>query len=103
MWQNYCKIRGAVSYENVNKLIVTDKLFNTLKEETTTHIGLTEQNNWLEEAKINKEYNNYFDVKHKSYRVTYKSFKGEEKYVINAKSLPRENSKFSGNWRQNKR
>ncbi|GFV42630.1 uncharacterized protein TNCV_843001 [Trichonephila clavipes] len=53
--QYYCSLRKVNSFESLCDLLISDKLFETLSMETTTHIGIREAEDWFRPIDLAKE------------------------------------------------
>ncbi|GFX40354.1 transposon Tf2-6 polyprotein [Trichonephila clavipes] len=58
-FQYYCSLRKVNSFESLCDLIISDKLFETLNKETTTHIGIREAEDWFRPIDLAKESQNF--------------------------------------------
>ncbi|GFT92660.1 integrase catalytic domain-containing protein [Trichonephila clavipes] len=54
-FQYYCSLRKVNSFESLCDLLISDKLFETLNKETTTHIGIREAEDWFRPIDLAKE------------------------------------------------
>ncbi|GFX19936.1 transposon Tf2-8 polyprotein [Trichonephila clavipes] len=54
-FQYYCSLRKVNSLESLCDLLISDKLFETLNKETTTHIGIREAEDWFRPIDLAKE------------------------------------------------
>ncbi|GBM62250.1 hypothetical protein AVEN_148875-1 [Araneus ventricosus] len=83
-WEYYCKLRKVEAYKSLKELIISDKLFQALDNDTSSHICLKQGEKWLRPQELAKECDIYFGAKQKSFdepqndlRRTFSS----EKYV----------------------
>ncbi|GBM14415.1 hypothetical protein AVEN_246581-1 [Araneus ventricosus] len=83
-WEYYCKLRKVQDYESLKELIISDKLFQALDNDTASRICLKQGEKWLRPQELAKECDIYFGAKQKSFdeprndlRRTFSS----EKYV----------------------
>ncbi|GFV93919.1 transposon Tf2-6 polyprotein [Trichonephila clavipes] len=73
-FQYYCSLRKVNSFESLCDLIISDKLFETLKKETATHIGIREAEDWFRPIDLAKECDIYISSRsgsHKEIPITY--------------------------------
>ncbi|GFS77968.1 retrovirus-related Pol polyprotein from transposon 412 [Trichonephila clavipes] len=73
-FQYYCSLRKVNSFESLCDLIISDKLFETLNKETTTHIGIREAEDWFRPIDLAKEWDIYISSRsgsHKETPITY--------------------------------
>ncbi|GFV32730.1 transposon Tf2-6 polyprotein [Trichonephila clavipes] len=73
-FQYYCSLRKVNSFESLCDLIISDKLFETLNKETTTHIGIREAEDWFRPIDLAKECDIYISSRsgsHKEIPITY--------------------------------
>ncbi|GBN25269.1 hypothetical protein AVEN_272268-1 [Araneus ventricosus] len=82
-WEYYCKLRKVEDYESLKELIISDKLFQALDNDTASHICLKQGEKWLRPQELAKECDIYFEAKQKSFdepRNDLRTF-SSEKYV----------------------
>ncbi|GFV15462.1 transposon Tf2-6 polyprotein [Trichonephila clavipes] len=65
-FQYYCSLRKVNSFESLCDLIISDKLFETLNKETTTHIGIREAEDWFRPIDLAKECDIYISSRNGS-------------------------------------
>ncbi|GFT00102.1 retrovirus-related Pol polyprotein from transposon opus [Trichonephila clavipes] len=75
-FQYYCSLRKVNSFESLCDLIISDKLFETLINETATHIGIREAEDWFRPIDLAKECDIYISISsrsgsHKETPITY--------------------------------
>ncbi|GFW68842.1 uncharacterized protein TNCV_3640551 [Trichonephila clavipes] len=73
-FQYYCSLRKVNSFESLCDLIISDKLYETLNEETATHIGIREAEDWFRPIDLAKECDIYISSRsgsHKEIPITY--------------------------------
>ncbi|GFU85400.1 hypothetical protein TNCV_2387041 [Trichonephila clavipes] len=59
-------VKKSNSFESLCDLIISDKLFETLKKETATHIGIREAEDWFRPIDLAKECDIYISSKNGS-------------------------------------
>ncbi|GBM95356.1 hypothetical protein AVEN_274867-1 [Araneus ventricosus] len=64
-WEYYCKLRKVEDYESLKELIISDKLFQALDNDTASHICLKQGEKWLRPQELAKECDIYFGAKQK--------------------------------------
>ncbi|GBM81225.1 hypothetical protein AVEN_236435-1 [Araneus ventricosus] len=83
-WEYYCKLRKVEDYESLKELIISDKLFQALYNDTASHICLKQGEKWLRPQELAKECDIYFGAKQKSFdepRNDLRRAFSSEKYV----------------------
>ncbi|GBO43594.1 hypothetical protein AVEN_19104-1 [Araneus ventricosus] len=83
-WEYYCKLRKVEDYESLKELIISDKLFQALDNDTASHICLKQGEKWLRPQELAKECDIYFGAKQKSFDEPRNDFRrtfSSEKYV----------------------
>ncbi|GFS73013.1 transposon Tf2-6 polyprotein [Trichonephila clavipes] len=69
-FQYYCSLRKVNSFESLCDLLISDKLFETLNEETATHIGIREAEDWFRPIDLAKECDIYISSRSGSRKET---------------------------------
>ncbi|GFU75640.1 DUF1758 domain-containing protein [Trichonephila clavipes] len=69
-FQYYCSLRKVNSFESLCDLLISDKLFETLNKETTTHIGIREAEDWFRPIDLAKECDIYISSRSGSRKET---------------------------------
>ncbi|GFT51343.1 integrase catalytic domain-containing protein [Trichonephila clavipes] len=54
-WQYYLKLRKVSDFDNLNDLIVSDKIFSSLEKEVASHISVRAGNDWFRPLELAKE------------------------------------------------
>lgn len=62
-WIHYCETRKANDFESLVNLIVSDKLFQTLDNELSSHTAVRQEESWLRQEELAKECDIYFTAK----------------------------------------
>ncbi|GFY17197.1 uncharacterized protein TNCV_1089731 [Trichonephila clavipes] len=65
-WQYYLKLRKVSDFDNLNDLIVSDKIFSSLKKEVASHISIRAGNDWFSPLELAKEIDLYNTSRGKS-------------------------------------
>ncbi|GFT50717.1 transposon Ty3-I Gag-Pol polyprotein [Trichonephila clavipes] len=55
-WDQYCNLRNVNDFNSLKELIVSDKLYETLDNETAVHINIKQEQNWFKPIEMGKEY-----------------------------------------------
>ncbi|GFV80245.1 integrase catalytic domain-containing protein [Trichonephila clavipes] len=58
-WQYYLKLRKVFDFDNLNDLIVSDKIFSSLEKEVASHISVRAGNDWFRPLELAKEIDLY--------------------------------------------
>ncbi|GFX56544.1 integrase catalytic domain-containing protein [Trichonephila clavipes] len=58
-WQYYLKLRKVSDFDNLNDLIVSDKIFSSLEKEVAPHISVQAGNDWFHPLELAKEIDLY--------------------------------------------
>ncbi|GFX22754.1 integrase catalytic domain-containing protein [Trichonephila clavipes] len=58
-WQYYLKLRKVSDFDNLNDLIVSDKIFSSLEKEVASHISVRAGNDWFRPLELAKEIDLY--------------------------------------------
>ncbi|GFV34771.1 integrase catalytic domain-containing protein [Trichonephila clavipes] len=58
-WQYYLKLRKVSDFDNLNDLIVSDKIFSSLEKEVASHISVRAGNDWFRPQDLAKEIDLY--------------------------------------------
>ncbi|GFX92485.1 uncharacterized protein TNCV_1707611 [Trichonephila clavipes] len=58
-WQYYLKLRKVSDFDNLNDLIVSDKIFSSLEKEVASHISVRAGNDWFRPLQLAKEIDLY--------------------------------------------
>ncbi|GFV96670.1 integrase catalytic domain-containing protein [Trichonephila clavipes] len=58
-WQYYLKLRKVSDFDNLNDLIVSDKIFSSLEKEVASHISVRIGNDWFRPLELAKELDLY--------------------------------------------
>ncbi|GFT20080.1 retrovirus-related Pol polyprotein from transposon 412 [Trichonephila clavipes] len=69
-FQYYCSLRKVNSFESLCDLLVSDKLFETLNKETSTHIDIREAEDWFRPIDLAKECDIYISSRSGSRKET---------------------------------
>ncbi|GFT86825.1 DUF1758 domain-containing protein [Trichonephila clavipes] len=69
-FQYYCSLRKLNSFESLCDLLISDKLFETLNQETATHIGIREAEDWFRPIDLAKECDIYISSRSGSRKET---------------------------------
>ncbi|GFV85178.1 integrase catalytic domain-containing protein [Trichonephila clavipes] len=69
-FQYYCSLRKVNSFESLCDLLISDKLFETLNKETSTHIGILEAEDWFRPIDLAKECDIYISSRSGSRKET---------------------------------
>ncbi|GFW21001.1 integrase catalytic domain-containing protein [Trichonephila clavipes] len=69
-FQYYCSLRKVNSFASLCDLLISDKLFETLNKETTTHIGIREAEDWVRPIDLAKECDIYISSRSGSRKET---------------------------------
>ncbi|GBL72153.1 hypothetical protein AVEN_115149-1 [Araneus ventricosus] len=83
-WEYYCKLCKVEDYESLKELIISDKLFQVLDNDTASHICLKQGEKWLRPQELAKECDIYFGAKQKSFDESWNDLKrtfSSQKYV----------------------
>ncbi|GFT01216.1 transposon Tf2-6 polyprotein [Trichonephila clavipes] len=73
-FQYYCSLRKVNSFESLCDLLISDKLFETLNKETTTHIGIREAEDWFRPIHLAKECDIYISSRSESRKDNYPQY-----------------------------
>ncbi|GFV04454.1 retrovirus-related Pol polyprotein from transposon opus [Trichonephila clavipes] len=73
-FQYYCSLRKVNSFESLCDLLISDKLFETLNKETTTHIGIREAEDWFRPIDLAKECDIYISSRSGSRKENYPQY-----------------------------
>ncbi|GFV77206.1 integrase catalytic domain-containing protein [Trichonephila clavipes] len=65
-WQYYLKLRKVSDFDNLNDLIVSDKIFSSLEKEVASHISVRAGNDWFRPLELAKEIDLYNTSRGKS-------------------------------------
>ncbi|GFX62759.1 integrase catalytic domain-containing protein [Trichonephila clavipes] len=65
-WQYYLKLRKVSDFDNLNDLIVSDKIFSSLEKEVASHISVRAGNDWFRPLMLAKEIDLYNTSREKS-------------------------------------
>ncbi|GFS74021.1 DUF1758 domain-containing protein [Trichonephila clavipes] len=65
-WQYYLKLRKISDFDNLNDLIVSDKIFSSLEKEVASHISFRTGNDWFLPLELAKEIDLYNTFRGKS-------------------------------------
>ncbi|GFS67920.1 integrase catalytic domain-containing protein [Trichonephila clavipes] len=68
-WQYYFKLRKVSDFDNLNDLIVSDKIFSSLKKEVASHISVRAGNDWFRPLELAKEIDLYNTSRGKSLKT----------------------------------
>ncbi|GFW60946.1 integrase catalytic domain-containing protein [Trichonephila clavipes] len=69
-FQYYCSLRKVNSFESLCDLLISDKLFETLNKETSTHTGIREAEDWFRPIDLAKECDIYISSRSGSRKET---------------------------------
>ncbi|GFW06376.1 transposon Ty3-I Gag-Pol polyprotein [Trichonephila clavipes] len=53
-WDQYCNLRNVNDFNSLKELIVSDKLYETLDNETAVHINIKQEQNWFKPIQMGK-------------------------------------------------
>lgn len=67
LWSYYCKRRKANDLETINSLIVADRMFESLDNETAAHISIRQGDKWFRPLDLGKECDIYYSSRGKSF------------------------------------
>ncbi|GFU02055.1 integrase catalytic domain-containing protein [Trichonephila clavipes] len=65
-WQYYLNLRKVSDFDNLNDLIVSDKIFSSLEKEVASHISVRAGNDWFRPLELAKEIDLYNTSRGKS-------------------------------------
>ncbi|GFY35996.1 integrase catalytic domain-containing protein [Trichonephila clavipes] len=68
-WQYYLKLRKVSDFDNLNDLIVSDKIFSSLEKEVASHISVRAGNDWFRPLELAKEIDLYNTSRGKSLKT----------------------------------
>ncbi|GFV64073.1 uncharacterized protein TNCV_2313661 [Trichonephila clavipes] len=68
-WQYYLKSRKVSDFDNLNDLIVSDKIFSSLEKEVASHISVRAGNGWFRPLELAKEIDLYNTSQGKSLKT----------------------------------
>ncbi|GFV17146.1 integrase catalytic domain-containing protein [Trichonephila clavipes] len=68
-WQYYLKLRNVSDFDNLNDLIVSDKIFSSLEKEVASHISVRAGNDWFRPLELAKEIDLYNTSRGKSLKT----------------------------------
>ena len=85
---HYCKIREATDFEALVNLIISDKIFETLDKDLSTHIAVREGESWLRPEDLAKQCDVYYAAK----CTSFEAIKNEMCFVY--QETVRKNSKY---------
>ncbi|GFX62215.1 transposon Ty3-I Gag-Pol polyprotein [Trichonephila clavipes] len=54
-WDQYCNLRNVNDFNSLKELIVSDKPYETLDNETAVHINIKQEQNWFKPIQMGKE------------------------------------------------
>ncbi|GFT70918.1 uncharacterized protein TNCV_4644511 [Trichonephila clavipes] len=66
-WDQYCNLRNVNDFNSLKELIVSDKLYETLDNETAVHINIKQEQNWFKPIEMGKECDMFYACKGKSF------------------------------------
>ncbi|GFU01480.1 transposon Ty3-I Gag-Pol polyprotein [Trichonephila clavipes] len=66
-WDQYCNLRNVNDFNSLKELIVSDKLYETLDNETAVHINIKQEQNWFKPIQMGKECDMFYACKGKSF------------------------------------
>ncbi|GFY14601.1 DUF1758 domain-containing protein [Trichonephila clavipes] len=66
-WDQYCNLRNVNDFNSLKELIVSDKLYETLDNETAVHINIKQEQNWFKSIQMGKECDMFYACKGKSF------------------------------------
>ncbi|GFV58401.1 transposon Ty3-G Gag-Pol polyprotein [Trichonephila clavipes] len=66
-WDQYCNLRNVNDFNSLKELIVSDKLHETLDNETAVHINIKQEQNWFKPIQMGKECDMFYACKGKSF------------------------------------
>ncbi|GFV38535.1 hypothetical protein TNCV_2221141, partial [Trichonephila clavipes] len=66
-WDQYCNLRNVNDFNSLKELIVSDKLNETLDNETAVHINIKQEQNWFKPIHLGKECDMFYACKGKSF------------------------------------
>ncbi|GFS84132.1 hypothetical protein TNCV_2365161 [Trichonephila clavipes] len=66
-WDQYCNLRNVNDFNSLKELIVSDKLYETLANETAIHINIKQEQNWFKPIQMGKECDMFYACKGKSF------------------------------------
>ncbi|GBN85711.1 hypothetical protein AVEN_22818-1 [Araneus ventricosus] len=67
VWEQYCTLRDVKDLETLKELIVSDKLYQSLDQETSTHVNLKQERGWLRPLMLGKECDLFFTSTNRSF------------------------------------
>ncbi|GFX04291.1 integrase catalytic domain-containing protein [Trichonephila clavipes] len=68
-WQYYLKLRKVSDFDNLNDLIVSNKIFSSLEKEVASHISVRAGNDWFRPLELAKEIDLYNTSRGKSLKT----------------------------------
>ncbi|GFX60323.1 integrase catalytic domain-containing protein [Trichonephila clavipes] len=68
-WQYYLKLKKVSDFDNLNDLIVSDKIFSSLEKEVASHISVRAGNDWFRPLELAKEIDLYNTSRGKSLKT----------------------------------
>ncbi|GFU75181.1 transposon Ty3-I Gag-Pol polyprotein [Trichonephila clavipes] len=66
-WDQYYNLRNVNDFNSLKELIVSDKLYETLDNETAVHINIKQEQNWFKPIQMGKECDMFYACKGKSF------------------------------------
>ncbi|GFT25597.1 uncharacterized protein TNCV_1965191 [Trichonephila clavipes] len=66
-WDQYCNLRNVNDFNSLKELIVSDKLYETLDNETAVHINIKQEQNCFKPIQMGKECDMFYACKGKSF------------------------------------
>ncbi|GFX80515.1 hypothetical protein TNCV_5115161 [Trichonephila clavipes] len=66
-WDQYCNLRNVNDFNSLKELIVSDKLYETLDNETAVHINIKQEQNWFKPIQMGKKCDMFYACKGKSF------------------------------------
>ncbi|GFW98866.1 transposon Ty3-I Gag-Pol polyprotein [Trichonephila clavipes] len=66
-WDQYCNLRNVNDFNSLKELIVSDKLYETLDNETAVHINIKQEQNWFKPIEMGKECDMFYACEGKSF------------------------------------
>ncbi|GFV72299.1 uncharacterized protein TNCV_637611 [Trichonephila clavipes] len=88
-WDQYCNLRNVNDFNSLKELIVSDKLYETLDNETAVHINIKQEQNWFKPIQMGKECDMFYACKGKSFlEFTHRACHNQNDSRKNFKYIP---------------
>ncbi|GFY04126.1 transposon Ty3-I Gag-Pol polyprotein [Trichonephila clavipes] len=66
-WDQYCNLRNVDDFNSLKELIVSDKSYETLDNETAVHINIKQEQTWFKPIQMGKECDMFYACKGRSF------------------------------------